>query len=337
MDPLAARALARIRDPDGPALADLARMVVELTTETPLRDIATPRWIAGQIAAALEAGTRGDHARAWVDRRIDAERKRWSEETRTLREFVPPEAEEPLRELLGRPYAPDGDLTFRILDQPAIRGLVREVLSTSIRNFRQRISAVEPGVLGDVGRRAAARGKGLFGSVTGNLAGNVRGVAENLVGAVRDEVEHTFDGRIKDYVRGATVDTVRGIAGYVADPAHAPAFAELRLAVLDVILDTPIHELATEGDKLHPEQIVDVVVGALRSAVAADDFVDRTEQRIAQILAEAGDGTFGAWLDEVDLREVWTETTVELVTARLRAVVETDAFEAWWEGLFVDG
>lgn len=338
MDPAAERALARLRDPDGEALTRLARLVVEQTTATPLRDIATPRWIAGQIAAALEAATHGDHARAWVERRIAAERERWAEEQRTLRTFLPPEAEEPLRKVLGREYLANEELTFRILDQPAIRGLVREVLSTSLRNFRSRLAQVESGVLGEVGRRAAKRGRGIFGTVLpenlGQVAGNVRGLTENLVGAVRDEVEQNLDGRIKEYVRGVTSDTLRTIAHYLADPAHAPAFADLRLAILDVVLDTPIRDLAGEADKLRPEEVVDVVVAALRSAVQAEDFVARTEQRISQVLAEAGDGTLGAWLDEVGLGEVWTDTTTELVASRLRAVVVTEAFEAWWADLF---
>ena len=166
------------------------------------------------------------------------------------------------------------------------------------------------------------------------VASNIGGVASNLAGAVRDELESTMDGRVKDFVRQASQDQIHAIARYIADPQHADGFAELRLAILDVIIDTPIRELAKETDKLQPEQIIEIVVGALRSAVAAEDFVDRTEERITQILDEAGDGTLGAWLDEVQLREVWTETTTELIAERLKAVVATDDFTEWWDDLF---
>src|SRR5687768_3401087 len=121
MDDSARRALARLRDPASPALAELARMVVEETTATPMAQIASPRFVASQLAAVLEAGTQGDLLRGWVDRRIASERDRWGSEDRPLREFLPEEAHEPLRELLGRPYAPDEELVFRIVDQPAIR------------------------------------------------------------------------------------------------------------------------------------------------------------------------------------------------------------------------
>jgi hypothetical protein len=329
-DDAAQRALNRLRDPSGEALTALARMVVEETTATPFATIASPRWIAGQLATALEAGTRGDMLRGWVDKRIASERERWGAEDRPLRAFVPDEAHEPLRELLGRAYAPDEKLMLRIVDQPAIRGMVRVVLTDTVTRFRRRLSEWDAGLLGGIGKRAAARGRGILGNVGRNLGG----MAENLVDVVREEVDGALEGRITDFVTGATTEAVRTIARYSADPAHAGQFGELRLAVLDVVLDTPIRELATEADKLKPETAVDVVVAAVRSAVAQADFVDRAEERVAKVLSEAGDGTLGAWLDEVGLREVWTDTTTELVSDRLRAVVGTEKFEGWWTGLF---
>ena len=332
MEPAARRALDRLRAPNSTALDALARMVVQEATLTPVAKIATPRWMAGQLAAALEAGTRDDTLREWVDRRIASERERWSQEERPLRTFVPSEAEGPLRELLGRAYAPNEELVFRIIDQPAIRGLVGLVLTDTVTRFRKRVSEADSGLLGGIGKRAAARGRGLFG----NVGRNIGGMAENLVEAVKEEVDHAFDGRIKDFVDGATREAVRTMARYAADESHAASFGDLRLAVLDVILDSPIRELAEEADKLKPETAIDVVVGAIRSAVGQRDFVDRAEHRIAKILSEAGDGTLGAWLGEVGLLDVWSDTTTELVADRLRAVVRTDGFEAWWSELFAE-
>ena len=330
LDPLAQLALDRLRDPDGDALAGLARLVVEETTATPLKALASPRWIAGQLTTALEAGTRGDMLRHWVDRRIASERERWSTEERTPRSLVPPEAEEPLRKLLGRAYAPNETLMLRIIDQPAIRNLLRVVLTDTVAGFRKRAADVDTGVFGGIGKRAAARGRGLFGNVGRNLGG----MAEHLVEAVKEEVDWALDGRVKDFVQGAVTEAVRKVAHHLSDPAHQEQFAEMRLAILDVVLDTPIKDLANEADKMKPEDMVDVVVAAVRSAVSAEDFVDRAEERVAKLMEEAGDGTFGAWLDEIGLRQVWTETTTELVTERLRAVVTTDGFVTWWGELF---
>ena len=322
---VAARGLAALRADDGAALEALARMVVEQTTATPITDIARPRWIASQLVAATEAATRGDPLRHWVERRLERERDRWSDDERKVGSFLPPEAEDPLRKLLARESSPSEDLVMRIIDQAAFRGLVKSVLTESLGRWRKRMGDVDK-KLGGVGKRAAARSRGLLG--------NLGGMAENLVGAVREEVENTFDVRVPDVTTGATHEAMRSIARYIADPQHAPAFAEMRLSILDVLLDTEVRELVAEVDKLGPEEAVSVVMGGLAAAVQGDEVVDRLEERIAAVLEEAGDGTFGAWLDEVELRDVWTETTTELVTERLVAVVETEAFEGWWMALF---
>ena len=53
----------------------------------------------------------------------------------------------------------------------------------------------------------------------------------------------------------------------------------------------------------------------------------------AIVLDETGDGTLAAWLEEVGLLEVWTDTTTDFIAQRLQAVVATPGFEAWWTDL----
>ncbi len=333
MNQTAARALSRLRE--GDALDELARMVVDQTTDTPVTEIASPRWVASQLATVLEAGT-GEAARKWADSRLDREQGRWSGESGTLAERIPDEVEAPLRQLLGREWSPDEELTFRILDQAAIRDVLRLVLTNGILRFRKRISDVDS-KLGGIGKRAAKRGRGLLGGLTETVGrSNIGGMAQDLVDTLKDEVEGSLDGRVGEFARGAAKEQVRAIARYLADPEHAEAFATLRLSILDVILETPIQELMTEVDRMGPAEAMDVVFGAVHSAVAAPDFVERTEARVQALFDETGDGTLGAWLTEIELLDVWRDTTTELVAARLRAVVHTDAFEAWWAGLHAE-
>lgn len=321
-------ALRRLRDPSGRAIEQLAALIVEDATATPLREIAAPRWIASQLATALEAVAGGDLARDFVARRLDAGRERLGSDDRTLREHWPREVDGPLREVLSHPWSPDPEMAFRILDQQAMRQLVAEILTTMLTRFRKRMPGGD-GVLREFGSRAVKRSRGLFGGVAGNL----QDLAGSVVGAVKEEVENSLDELVREFVETATHDALRGIASYLADPTHERAFADLRVGVLDVLLDTPVRELVRELDKARPLEIVDVVLAGVRATVGAPDFVDRAEQAIAKVLEEAGDGTLGAWLDEVGLRTAWSETTTELVAQRLRAVVKTDAFEAWWREL----
>jgi hypothetical protein len=343
MDPAVARALDRLRDPSGDELRALARLVVDEATATPLRDLAKPRWIAGQIATSLEAVARGDVAGEWVDRKIAEGRDAWRAESRPLRTWMPKEAEEPLRKVLIRQWTPDKDLTLRIIDQPAMRKLVAIVLEDALLSFQKRVKSLDKTGLGGIGVRAARKGRGIFGDMArslgeelGDVAKGLGGLTENLVGAVTEEVEHAFQARIREFVAQATGDALKNVANHLADPRFSEGFGDLRIAVLDVILDTPISKLTAEADKLKPEELIDVVIGAIRSSLDQPDFVDQTEARVAKALDQAGDGTLGAWLDEVGLRAVWSDTTVELVTARLQAVVKSEKFAGWWTGLFAE-
>ncbi|NCG18344.1 MAG: hypothetical protein GWP91_04935 [Rhodobacterales bacterium] len=310
----------------GLAVDELALLVVQEATATPLREVASPRWIASQIATALEAAT-APSATEWLSHRIDAERGRWSDDERKLSSMMPEEVDEPLRQLLLRNWSANEQLTHRLVDQPAIRDLLRHILTDGINRFRKRITNVDD-KLGGLGRRAASRGKGLLGGF-----GRVSGMAEDIMGAVREEVGHGMDGRVGDFVRGALSEQVRSVARYLADPEHAESFANLRVSILDVLLDTPISELVGEADKLGPKEILELVRGAVSAAIQTNDFVDRTETRVAALMDEVGDGTLGAWLEEVGLLDVWTETTAQVVADRLHAVVKTPAFEDWWTAL----
>jgi len=107
----------------------------------------------------------------------------------------------------------------------------------------------------------------------------------------------------------------------------------VRVGVVESILDTPIEELAEEVRGAAPIAYVKVFLEGMRAAVAEPSFVADTERRLGALMDEVGDGTFGDWLDEVALRDVWADSTVALMTERLRVSVQTESFAGWWETL----
>jgi hypothetical protein len=329
----AARALARLRDPDHPAVRALAAQIVADTTATPLRELASARWVASQIATALRAATHGPALRDALARRLDEAKARWGEEQRTVGEVVPAEVVPPLRTLLGRPFSPPERLTARIVRQRAVRELVAQVLEDSISRFGRTMRGNDTKI-GDLGRRAASRGRALGKGLLA-VAG-VADVASELAHAVADEFEHALERRVKDFLGEATGRALQQIVGRLSDPGYAETFAEFRVALLDEVLETPIAELVEDLDGLGPLDALDVVLEAVRAQVEAPDFIDRTEASLAAALDEAGDGTLDAWLGEVGLREVWTDATTALVARRLAATAQTPAFEAWLVALLAD-
>jgi hypothetical protein len=138
---------------------------------------------------------------------------------------------------------------------------------------------------------------------------------------------------LSDFLTKATGEALRVVARHVAADAHAESYAEVRTGIFNTVMDIPIKELAAEALDARPMAYVDVVLQGLRGAVAAESFVDDTTRRLQTLMDEVGSGTFGAWLEEVGLRDVWTESTVELLAERLSSTVHTDAFGAWWTEL----
>lgn len=325
-DPAAERALVRLRS--GPSVERLAQLIVDHAMTVPLTEVASPQWLAGQLCAAMEALS-GDAAHAWVLERYAVERVRWASDDRPVRSVIPDEVDAPVRTLLGRPWTPDEDLTFRVLDQPAIRSVLRHLLTDGLKRFRSRVSSVDA-AFGGLGKRAASRGRGLLGG----LSGTVGAVAGDLVGAVREEVEGGLDGRVGDFAKQASAGQVRALARYVSDPKHAETFGELRISIWDVLLEATFSELVGELDKAGPEEAIAIVRESMRAMVSAPDSVERLRLRIERVMAEVGEGTLADWLKEVGLLEVWSDSTVELVGQHLERVVVTEAFEQWWHGLF---
>ncbi|MBW1877325.1 MAG: hypothetical protein JRI25_01430 [Deltaproteobacteria bacterium] len=327
MDAVAVRALQRLRDPEDTHLDVLARMVVDEATATPIVDIAHPRWLAGQLATALEAIVRQDSARDLLAERFDRQLESWKEEERSLGTWLPPEVDEPLRTALSKPWVPSEEMVFRLIDHDILWSLMRELLEGTLQRFRDRLRALDQGLFGGIGRRAARRGRGLLGGVAETMAGQV-------VGAVKNEVEGRMDVLVAEFLSSATREGLRVVARHVSNPEHAGDYGELRVSILDTLQDTEVKELAAEVEKLGVMDYVDILLRAVRTELDDPDFVDRTEQRVRTLLEEVGDGTLGAWLDEVGLRDVWADSTAELVAQRLRAVTHTDRFEQWWETLF---
>jgi hypothetical protein len=234
---------------------------------------------------------------------------------------------------MERPFAPPARLTGRIVRQRAVRELVSRVLEDTVSRFGRSMRNTDTRY-GGLGRAAASRGRA-FGKGLLAAAG-VADVASDLVHAVADEFEAALDRRVKDFLGDATSRALEQIVAQLSDPERAEAFADFRVAVLDEILATPLAELAEDLAGLDPIDALDVAIEALRAAVAAPDFIDRTEARLNAALDEAGDGTLGAWLDEVELRDAWTSATTDLIADRLAATARTEAFGAWWAALFAD-
>jgi hypothetical protein len=325
-------ALHRLRDPEGAALNALITLTVD--------DVLAVPWTVLVDAPALAALCRGwaSRLRAAPDARarcvaaLDRARSQVAAPPRdglTPRAALAPAALDAARAALALPWSPSAKLTQQVLAHPALHELVRAVLSEVLTGFVERIRRVDQGVLGGLGGRAADRGGRLLGGFMGGLSH----AADGLLGAARDELTRALDQRVGEFLGGATEQSVQLMAAWIADPAHAPELAAMRLGVLDTLLDTPAAAWAEETRAIPTEAVFAPWWDALLRTLEDPALAEQIAQAVALVDALAPDPTLGGALDELGLREAAREACVEALAPHARRVVGSDAFAAWWTAL----
>jgi len=317
------RALRRLRDPDDPAARELAGLVAGRIRDAPLADLVPERRVAEVWAGAIVTLARGDRLAPWLREQVGALLEAGEQTAGPARARIPTGGAELTEAVLAQPFAPTEALVFRLVNQPSVQGLVRYVLADAVRAIGRRLgSGPDPSTPPPAWR-------GLLRSVRDNLGG----VAGRIVDVVREEVDGVLDGRMGAAVSGVTDRAVRTLAAYVADPAHAEAFAETRVAVVRELLDTPVAELAAQGWALSVDAAVADLVAALQGVAARPDLVDAVQADVRRVIGATGGQTLGQTLDALELDEVWQELATALAEPAIRSLVATDAFAAFWARL----
>jgi hypothetical protein len=318
-------ALAKLRDPADTALAGLIELAVDEALRVRLREAVDSAKLADRLTAAVSAAASDPGLRDRLLARLTQERARWRAERHSARHWVLPPVEAPLRHFLAQPWSPSEKLALRVSDHPAVRAMLKDVLSGTLARFAGGLKALDGGVLGGLGGRVARRGAGLFGGL-GDLAGGI-------VGAVKDEFESAVEARVKESVGQATEEAIRAIAAWAADPKQAAALAALRVSILEVALDTPLGDLVGELDEVPDAAIVDAVLQGLKDASARASLRADLLQVLDEAVASWGDESLGALADDLGLRSHVVDALTELGTTHARTLVSSEAFATWWTQL----
>lgn len=311
--------LGALRDPGHPALDALVDLVVdEILASDP------HRWI--DVEALAAAAARGIRAAAKADglpsdHPLHAALARRLDDPRPLGDLLPPGVDDVVEPILSVPWTPSEELVLRLLRHDAARMLVRETLANTLQGFVTRARSLDEGVLGGLGGRAFKRGRGLLGSVGS--------AAEGLVGAVSKEMESALEGRIKEFLGGATDEALKGIAAWVADERHAEPMARLRVSAWHELRSTPARGLlGTAADDVSAWE--QALQQGLASLAARDDLEDRLAALIREVLDDVGDAPLRDWLPSSSLEEALRSAAHTVLTPILRQLVQTEGFASWW-------
>jgi hypothetical protein len=213
------------------------------------------------------------------------------------------EVREAIDRTIGTSRLPSGAWARNALDGAALRGLVAPVLQDTLVQFARKLPIPGAG--------AASAGGGAGGGLLGGLASRVKDrvekqaerafeVGRGLLGGLGAELERQVHGIARDFSSSATDDLKRAFAARFEDAEGKRLLRQLRGAILDAWLATPIHELLAEVDavparpwlELQPQVVAHVLKHpAVRAGLLEElEAWHRVEggRPLRDLLAEAG-------------------------------------------------
>lgn len=302
------------------ALTELGSLSVDAWLETPLRDALAPVLTSGLLRAALEGWLSSEAAVPALTRGLEQVLTQLGAERAALKTLAPHELRVTLRELMRRPFSPDRKVVLTIIDREPTRALVRQILLDAVLEFARRASAPMAGV---------AKGLGALARMAGETVKSRSGGLGSLVGAVGSEVERQVEKRAVEFVDATLASVFGQLADAVADPRRAEEAAELRLALLDGVLELTPAQLSRELINADVPGATELIRTGLRRFLATPEADAVLATAITRVHALLPEQTVKASLEEAGLLDALRPVLVEQAVARLRQVLATPRFAAW--------
>lgn len=291
----------------------LVDLLLDDVLDRPVRELIDPAWASRQLAVAARSAASDRQLEQWFRDRL-----------RELRQNVPaghlpvPRAvREPLEQVLRRPYRPDRLLVGRLLDHDAARQMLKSTFQDLLISFGRKLRPVMP-----------ARPAG------GIPLGRLSKLGEVVGGVVGQEVERQVEEKAREFMEAGVQRLVNTIADHACDPRHADGYGEWRVYMLDVLLSTDQRELAKELEKLDPDALVATGVAIARGVVERPELESELESVLRMAMEHADNRSIRVLISGVGSGEVADQgikMVRDLLRQRAAAVVETPAFEQWWD------
>lgn len=295
---------ARLRDGGADRLADL---LLEDLLDRPIHELVDAGWLAERLVASLRSAAADPRVEGWFRDRVNDLRAR----VPAGAPEIPKPIRDPLRELLLRPYVPDRALVGRLVDHETARLLLKNLFQDLLIAFANRIKPpmVPKAPLGGFGR-------------LGKLG-------EGVLGAVGEQLEHQVEQRAREFTDQAVAKLVDKMADHLCNPELVVEYGAWRAHGLDVILGTDTRALAGEVEKLDPEALIATGAALVRGIAGRAELVGEVEAVLRAAMDSAGSRSARALLGGVE--EHGIDLARDLLRQRARALVETAAFERWFE------
>lgn len=305
---------------DEKAVNELAALCLEVWLDKPVQQLAPVDVVTSITRQVIDGWLDSPTAVAALSRGVELVVNELNASRTPLKDVVARDVRAAVKDVVGRPFSPDKKLVLTIIDREPTRDLVRQLLLDFVLEFGRKASAPVAGV---------AKGLGTFAKLAGDAVKSRTGTLGSLVGAVGSEVERQMEKRAVEFVDAALSGVFGQLADAVSDPRRATEAAELRVAMVDGVLELTLPQLARELANADVPGGAEVLRGGLKrwlASAASDDELKRLAEFAAKDL---GVRKLRDVLDELGLLAVVKARGTEQLALRIREVVGSEAFSAW--------
>jgi hypothetical protein len=305
---------------DEKSVQALAHVCLDVWLEKPVGALLPVEVAVPVVRAALSGWLESPSAVKALARGVDLVVNELNATRRTLKDVVARDVREAVRDVVGRPFSPDRKLVLTVIDRDPTRELVRQLLLDFVLEFGRRASAPVAGM---------AKGLGTFAKLAGDAVKSRTGTLGSLVGAVGSEVERQMEKRAVEFVDTALSGVFGQLADAVSDPRRATEAAELRVAMLDGVLELTLPQLAREVANADVPGAVEVVRAGLTRWLASAASDEELKALASFAMKDVAARPAKDVLEELGLLAVVRERGAEALAKRLTEVVTSEAFERW--------
>lgn len=270
----------------------------------------------------LDALTEPERAARWQKRLLHPARarliERASKSAVLVGAWLPTDVAERMRNRLGTPRPIPKKWIDEAVGNERVREAVRSMLSEALTSFVQKASST----LTD--NKAAGSG-GLRGALGWGAK-----AAGAVIGGIGEEVQQRLQDRVRDYVDIAVGTVQTRIAERLRSEETARSIGRRRLALYEKALKTPESEAARTLEKTPWSELDADGPRVVAHNIARTEVREAIRAELDAALQELGNDTLGALLDDLGLRALVREAVHHAALPGLRALVQTDGFDAWW-------
>ena len=197
--------------------------------------------------------------------------------------------------------------------------LVRDLLSTAMRNFTQQLKSLTPAMP----RNSPRTGRGL---------GRLGSIGQTVLGGLGSEISQRAEQLATQTVDEALRRAIGQVSSHVCDPAHADHYSAFRLHIWRTLIQTDNEALAAEWDKLDPDSLVAAGTAASRALAGRDSLRKEILSGVHAVLDSVGQRCIRDLLEETgleDSNQPWRQALETQLALQVQDFVATPGFASW--------